>query len=254
MTKSQLMKATLLHIAAATVALAFASSAHAAVGNWQTSTGGMGATREALDLPMSERVAQLKQDPHSYENLRSLMFNKANTMDTRWKAVTAAGRVGGAKAKEDIVHALQAPEWFMRNAGLLAMSNIDRASTLAWARKLLSDKALVVRAAAVDVIEQAHDSSSTAVLWQKLYSKENFRNKQSLFIRRRIVEALADLEGRGHESKFVALLQDHDTSLHEPAMEALERLTKHTVGNPGEPETMRAAAWQKWYKENKASL
>jgi hypothetical protein len=256
MTKSQMIKATFRHGLAFAVAIATVTTARASVSSraLQSGSGTLQSTKEALELPLAERLQRLKSDSNSYQNLKTLMFAKATAMDVRWKAVTAAGRVGGAKAKADMIRALTAPEWFMRNAGLIALANLDRTESVTWARKLLSDKALVVRAAAVDVISQSHDTSSANLLWTKLYSKENYRNRQSLFIRRRIVEALADLEGKGHEAKFVALLQDKDESLHEPAMEALERITKHTVGNAGEPTQFRRAQWQQWYKANKATL
>jgi HEAT repeat protein len=256
MTKSHIIKATLLHGLAFTLAITATIAAQAAVSSHATDnqSSRLQATKDALDLPLMERVQQLKGDSHSYENLKVLMFGKANAMDLRWKAVTAFARVGGDKAKADIVRTMQSPEWFMRNAGLIAMSTVDRSESLVWARKFLNDKALVVRSAAVDVISKSHDVTSTNLLWTKLYSKENFRNAQSLFIRRRIVEALADIDGKGHEAKFVALLQDKDQSLHEPAMEALERITKHTVGSPGDPEQARRAQWEQWYKANKASL
>ncbi len=256
MTKSQIIKATLSHGLAFAVAGVISTLAHASIPNraQQSGIGTLQSTKDALELPLAERLQTLKSDSRSYENLKTLMFAKTTAMDIRWKAVTAAGRVGGEKAKADMLRALTAPEWFMRNAGLVALSNLDRTESLTWARKLLSDKALVVRAAAIDVISQSHDSFSANLLWTKLYSKENYRNRQSLFIRRRIVEVLADLDGKGHEAKFVALLQDKDDSLHEPAMAALERITKHTVGNPGEPVQFRRAQWQQWYKANKATL
>lgn len=218
-------------------------------------TGNMQTTKAALELPLLERLSALKAQPHAYENLKTVMFTKSNSMDLRWKAVTAASRVGTvAQAKADLVRALQSPEWYMRNAGLIALLNVDHSQALTWARKLLSDKALVVRSAAVDVISQSHDVTSASLLWQKLYAKENFRGRQSLFIRRRIVETLGDIEAKGNEGKFVAVLQDNDASLHEPAIEALERLTKHTVGLPGQPLNARRAQWQQWYKTNKATL
>lgn len=231
-------------------------SAYSAVSRDSASAvnGSLQATKDALDLPMLERVSTLRGQPHAYDNLKHIMFSKSNSMDLRWKAVTAIGRIGKEKAKSDLLSALQAREWYMRNAGLIALANVDRAESLVWARKLLSDRALVVRSAAVDMIAQSHDAGSSMLLWQKLYSKENYRNKQSLFIRRRIVETLADLEGKGAESKLVGVLQDKDKSLHEPAMEALERITKRTVGTPGEPTEFRRAKWEQWYKENKATL
>lgn len=251
MTKSRWITPT-----AAFIALTLGiSPAHAAVSAPTMSSSGLQATKEALELPLLERISALRAQPHAYENLKSLMFAKSNSMDVRWKAVTAVGRIGSkAQAKADLVRALQASEWYMRNAALIAMVNVDRAESLKWARQLMSDKALVVRSAAVDVLAQSRDIASASLLWTKLNAKENYRGKQSLFIRRRIVEALAEMEGKGAEPKFVAVLGDKDASLHEPAIEALERLTKRSLGAPGEPVQFRRAQWQQWYKENKATL
>ncbi len=220
-----------------------------------TSPGSLQATKSTLELPLLERLSTLRAQPHAYENLKALMFNKANSMDVRWKAVTAMSHVGKvADAKADLVRTLQAPEWYMRNAGLIALSNLDHSSAVSWARRLLSDKALIVRSAAVDVISQSHDITSSGLLWEKLYAKENYRGHQSLFIRRRIVEALADIEGKANAGKFVAILQDKDSTLHEPAMEALARITKANVTSPSAPLATRRTQWENWYKQNKATL
>lgn len=218
------------------------------------SGGSMQTTLDSLNLPLAERIQDLQTQSNGYKNLQAIAFKKGNAMDLRWKAVTAMGRLGGAKAKTDLERALKSPEWFMRNAALVSYSQNNRQASLTWARKMLSDKALVVRAAAVEIIANAKDSASSQLLWQKLYSKENFKRNQSLFIRRRIVEALADIEGKGRESKFVAILQDKDESLHEPAIEALERITAKSMGTPGETVRSRSAQWQQWYTENKAAL
>ncbi len=212
----------------------------------------MATTLESLELPLIERVQDLRaQGSPGYANLRSLMFDRAQTMQLRWKAVTAAGRVGGEKSRVDLERAYKAPEWYMRNAALISMMQVDRSTGLAWARRLLADKALVVRAAAVDAIANANDATSAPVLWEKLYSKENYKRGQSLFIRRRIVEALAHVESPGREAKFIAVLADKDGTLHEPAIAALERITKKSIGQPGEPVKFRKAKWEKWWKETR---
>lgn len=251
MTKSGFTK-----LIAAALIIGGAQSAVAAVSPRSTtaSSGSLQGTKEALDLPLMERLAVLREQSGSYENLRQLMFSKSASMDTRWKAVTAFGRLGREKSKADLARAMKAPEWYMRNAALVSMATIDASEAVAWARRLMSDKALVVRSAAVDVIAQSHDAASTDLLWQKLYAKENYRKKQSLFIRRRIVEALGEMEQKGVESKFVAILQDKDVNLHEPAIEALERITKKQIGSPGEPVQFRRAKWEEWYKQNRATL
>lgn len=254
MTKSQLMKATLLHGLALALATAFAMEARAAVSPRLSNGGGVQATKDILELSLLDRVSRLKGDSRSFENLKTIMNSKSEAFELRYKATTALAKIGGQKAKPEMVRAMTSPEWFLRNAGLVGMSSIDRSEALVWARKLLGDKALVVRSAAVDVISRARDTTSANLLWQKLYSKENYRNKQSLYIRRHIVEALAEMDGREHTAKFVALLQDKDEALHEPAMEALSRITNQTVATPGAPIQDRRAQWQKWYKANKATL
>ena len=212
------------------------------------------ATREVLNLPLNNRLAALReQGPQGYRNLISIMFNDSMPMESRWRAVTAAGRIGGPDSKPELERALKSNEWFMRNAGLVALSVVDREAALDWAKKLLSDKALVVRSAAVDAIQDLRDHSSTSILWEKLHAKENFKGAQSLFIRRRIVEALAQLELPGKVSKFIEVLGDADESLHAPAIAGLERMTRITMGGANEPTKFKREAWQKWWKDNKSS-
>lgn len=208
------------------------------------------ATQEALALPLNERIELLTdQGPDGYRNLVKIMFTPAMKMETRWRAVMAVGRIGGAESRKELERALRSPEWYMRNAGLVALANIDRKAALDWARRLSSDKALVVRAAAVETMVELHASESTSLLWQKLYAKENFRHQQSLFIRRRIVEALAMLEKSGSEAKFVAILADKDPTLHPHAIRALERMTQASVTPENAPVGIKRERWQQWWKE-----
>jgi hypothetical protein len=233
----------------------FGGSAHAAVSKKQAQirvparTILVRATKEALDLPISNRLQALEsQGEQGYRNLVSIMFDEKMPMETRWRAVTAAGRLGGKQATPEIERALGRSEWYMRNAGLVAMAGVDPESAARWARKLISDKALVVRTAAVETIAELKDHASAALLWQKLYAKENYRRGQSLFVRRHIVETLAVLEPVGSEGKFVEVLSDKDTSLHPLAIFALEQMTKQRF-NESAPLPLQREHWQSWWKE-----
>lgn len=212
----------------------------------------METTKNSLNLPLIERLQDLRaQGDGGYRNLVSLMFDKSEPMQVRWKAVTASGRIGGEKSRGQLERALKSDEWFMRNAALVAMMQLDRPTGVSWARRLMNDKALVVRSAAVDAIAQAGDVASAPLLWEKLYAKENYKSGQSLFIRRRIVETLSRMESAGREAKFVAILKDKDESLHAPAVAALERITNRTMGAPSEPLKFRKAKWEKWWRESR---
>ena len=213
------------------------------------------ATKNVLKLPIDQRIQLLmREGEQGYRNLVGLMFNEALPMEIRWRAVTASGRIAGALAKPELKRAFQSHDWYMRNAALVSMAHIDRATATDWARRLMSDKSLVVRTAAVSAIAQFQDQASAPLLWEKLYSKENFRGKQSLFIRRHIVEALARLKPAGSESQFIEVLADNDKTLHPAAIRALESLTDKRIGKATDPMTVKRAQWQRWWKERSVTL
>jgi HEAT repeat protein len=220
------------------------------------STGGsMKVTLQSLQLPFNDRLAALhEQGEVATQNLVSVIHDRKGTLETRWRAVTALGRVGGPDARAELERAFSDSDWFIRNAALVTMRQYDSARALYWAKKLLQDKALVVRSAAVDTLAQFNDRSSTEALWQSLAASENFRGQQSLFIRRRIVETLAQLESSGHEGKFIAVLNDRDESLHEPALHALERLTKTSMNRETASLKVQRAQWLRWWEEKKTQL
>jgi hypothetical protein len=212
-------------------------------------------TTEALSMPLGNRLLVLRdQGPNGYRNLVKIMQDEKQPMEVRWRAVTAIGRIGGAESKPEILKALESPQWFMRNAGLVSMVSVDREAAVTWARRLLSDKALMVRVAAVEALERMRDTESNNLLWAKLYATENYKGKQSLFIRRKIVESLAKMESRGVEGKFVRLLDDKDVSLHHPAISALERLTQKKMGTTKDKFSLKREMWQSWGKDRSAGV
>jgi HEAT repeat protein len=227
------------------------NSLHAAIANHSANPSRPIDTLTALGLPLENRIETLRlQGPSGYKNLIHLMNDESANMETRWRAVTAMGQIGGKLSLPELKTALHSKSWYLRNAALISSQQVDRGQALAWAKELLSDKALVVRSAAVDVLADIGDRHSTDVLWKKLDSRENFRGKQSLWIRRKIVESLAKIEGQGSEKKFVALLSDRDETLYRPAIEALERLTNKKFGKLEESPNLKRHHWQAWAKSS----
>ncbi len=208
-------------------------------------------TMTALGLPLENRISALRSEGASgYRNLIELMNDEAAPMEARWRAVTAMGRIGGKLSLPELKQALHSKVWYLRNAALISSAQIDRDQALQWAKELLSDKALVVRSAAVDVMSDLKDVKNKSILWQKLNAKENFRGKQSLWIRRKIVESLSQIEEKGSEAKFGVLLSDRDESLYAPAIRALERLTNQKLGRTDEDPKLKRLQWQAWLKQN----
>lgn len=180
----------------------------------------------ALRLPAEERVSLLRRiGPKSYRDLHAVAFDPARPYDIRWRAVVSMAWLGGKESVVDLEKALDSNDWFMRDAALKGMEKIDRSKTSEWAKKLLGDPALVVRSAAVQIIQDMHDVSAESALWEKIDAPENFRGEQSLFIRRQMLAALADITAKGNEDKFAKYLTDKDKTLHMVAVEGIERAT-----------------------------
>jgi HEAT repeat protein len=206
-------------------------------------------TAEILNLPLENRVLALREQGESgYRNLVHLMFDEHQDLDTRWRSITAVARLAGALSKPELEKARHRREWFMRNAALVAMTEVDRTAALEWAKELIDDKALVVRAAAVDVIADLGGVEDNSLLWSKLNERINFRGNQSLFIRRRILETLAKNTEPGSEGRFIQVLHDRDESLHPMAIAALEKLTHQHLGKSKEPLAFRKTYWLNWWK------
>jgi HEAT repeat protein len=198
---------------------------------------------QVLDL----RIQELKQIPKSTAQLVLIYQNKSESMAMRWRALTAYARIQGRLAYPELSKALNDKDWYMRNAALVSMSKLDTEKAKLWAKELLSDRALVVRMAAVEIIEQFGDDSSKSALWKGLEDRAHFRGQQSLFIRKRIIEALSKIEDPGSEKRFIDILSDRDETLHRPAISALERITRQHLGTNKDRLPMKRAQWQQWW-------
>lgn len=209
--------------------------------------------KEALLLPLENRASALRaQGAKGEAALTTLMFDEKASMDLRWKAITAAGLLKGNSLKPQLQKAIVAKEWFVRNAALVALESVDRNEAKAWAKKLLNDKALVVRSAAVETLSRLDDRTASSVLWKKLSAKENFRGNQSLWIRKQITQALAQLDKSDSHGRFVDLLEDRDEGVQEAAVRALEFRTGQRLGGDKEPVKFKRAYWQQWWRERQA--
>jgi len=204
-------------------------------------------TMRSLDYPLKQRIQSLRQQGDSgYNNLNKMAFSKELHMSIRWRALTSMAILRGKKSLPELIRAVELPAWFMRNAALIGMQRADLNEAKRWARKLLDDKALIVRSAAVRNIKKLNDRRSSTKLWQTLNNKNNYYNGRSLFIRRQIVETLGQLSRHGEEKKFIKILYDTDPRLYAPAIAALERLTGHQFGKKNEPIQYKSIYWKQW--------
>lgn len=214
-------------------------------------------TLDIMNLPSSNRrmVIEGQAGQKFYANFVGVAFDPKQPMSTRWKALMTMAETGNKNALKDLQRAGAAPEWFMRNAALVALQakHPKQAETLAL--KLISDKALVVRSAAVDTLRKSATPEVRDRLWEELNQDYNFKKKQSLWIRPQIVEALA-MQPSNYETRlFADLLNDKDQRVQLPAIQGLEKLTGQRLGQGKTlPQKELVSMWQSYLKKQATTL
>lgn len=210
---------------------------------------------ELLKLPGENRrmVVQVQGEKH-YHNFVALAFNESQPMALRWKALMAAAEARGTKATSDLLKAGGASQWFMRNAALIALSEVNPEQGQRLAQKLIKDKALVVRSAAVGVLEKSASAEVRDLLWDELNQKYNFKNSESLWIRHQIVDVLAKKPVDREMRIFAQLLSDKDVRVQLPAVRGLERLTGVKLGDGKMTQVSLVGAWKDYLKKEKIEM
>lgn len=206
---------------------------------------------EILAMPTENRlaVAQARKEL-LLKDLEAWAFNRKKDFGDRWKAVVLYAQLSGAAAKNFLDRAIKAEEWFMRNAGLVAYQEVLPQLAPQAARKLLGDKALVVRSAAIQVLENHMDSEVRELLWEEIDQPRNFRKKQGLWTRSQILQILAREPKDRELELFSGYLRESDPRMQAPAMQGLEKLTRQTLGHGNAPLAQRRELWLKWVAKN----
>lgn len=206
--------------------------------------------QEALKLPMENRIQTLKaQGEDSASLLMKMIFDARLSLELRWRAITVMPYLDKNRGLSAVDSALGSSEWYLRNAAVVALPGFDRQYAVEKSANLISDPALVVRTAAVQNLLRLNAREKTDLLWKKLNSPENFHKGESLWVRRHIAKALAELSTRGAEPQFVAMLNDRDPRLYPFAIRGLERLTGKKISRGKSPVHEQREKWLAWAKE-----
>lgn len=207
---------------------------------------------EVLSMPAANRlpVAKLRKN-QLVEPLKSIAFSEKADFQTRWSALVLVAQLLGPEAGPVLEKALQHKEWYLRNAALLTYPTVLPKKTVHVGLQMLEDKALVVRSAAIEVLETNLDSQVREALWTEIDQPRNFRKKQSLWIRPQILQILAKNPELREIPLFLNHLREKDSKLYPFAMQALEKLTNKNLNLPNLSLSDRREVWLKWGRQAK---
>jgi len=198
-----------------------------------------------LSEPLEARVTQLRRlEPRMRATFVGLAFDPKEPLTTRWRAVTTMGRLDHTYFTAPIERALRSPEWFMRNAALIASLNLTRAPAEAAAMRALDDPALVVRTQAVRNLIHLKARASEPKLWRMLNDARSFTPRgESLWIRAHVVEALSGFATPTRTAAFKRLLLDEDPRVHRWAVRGLETSVGTRLTAPDAPVESARRRW-----------
>lgn len=203
--------------------------------------------REVLSMPVENRlaVAESRRDQLAPQ-LEKFAFDAAADFADRWKAVVLVAQLKGPEARAFLKRTQASPDWFMRNAGLVAYQTVLPREVAPVAKSLMADKALVVRSAAIAVLEAHMDSEVRELFWDEIDQPRNFRKKQGLWTRPQILEILAKDPKDREAPLFLNYLRESDERMQRHAVRGLEKLTRQMLGKSTTPLPEKRDLWLKW--------
>lgn len=161
--------------------------------------------------------------PEGYIELRRIMQADDRPMAERWSAIIALAKIGRQESIQDLLWTQKQNTWYLRSAGLLALSLVEEDRGEARAKKLMSrDPALLVRATALQVLSQSVNMDRS-FLWKELYNPINFHHGKSLSLRESILKVLSANPQKSEAEKFSLLRKEKDQNVSALAEQVLNR-------------------------------
>ncbi|MCM2352951.1 MAG: hypothetical protein NDI63_04985 [Pseudobdellovibrio sp.] len=172
--------------------------------------------------------------------------NQSLPMAQRWDALIKSAEDADGTQIKQVLEFAKSKDWYMRNALLVALDKVGTDLVYDKAKVLVSDKALVVRSAAVDILTRLESQEVRELLAKELNRNYNFVGKKSLWIRAQIMKNLVKKPYQSEREYFSKLLFDNDPEISAMSMQALEKISQvHFEGENA------LGSWKKFVKEQK---
>lgn len=175
--------------------------------------------------------------------------NEALPMSQRWTALIKATDLATGDDFNKVMAFADSKEWYLRNASLVALDKSGNDMVYDQAKKLVTDKALVVRSAAVDILSRLNNNEIKQIFSTELEKKYNFNGKSSLWIRKQMMSHLIKNPKKSEKDFFVKYLYDQDIEVAALSTHALEKITD--IRFSGKNNTEIVKQWQTVAKNQK---
>ena len=173
------------------------------------------------------------------------------TTDQKWSLLKKIRKGNPDFARKVYLSCIESSDWFLRTGGLQFLASLDPELVRPQAIKLLnSDPALMVRSAALGVLEQIGAQKHKSELWNLIKDAKNFHRGHSLWIRKDIAKNLFAYTSPEDVDKWVTLLNDKDEEVIKFSVKALEKVNKQVMGTEEDTLASKAELWRQKYNIN----
>ncbi len=191
--------------------------------------------------------------PSSSSDTFKSEYNKASNqnlpMSQRWAAVMKATDVATGEEFNKILSLANNKDWYMRNASLVALDKSGNDMVYDQAKKLITDKALVVRSASVDILSRLQNDEVKQIFSTEMEKPYNFKGKSSLWIRKQMMGHLIKNPQKSERDFFIKYLNDSDMEVASLSTQALEKIT--SIRFTGKTQASVVAQWKTMIKNQK---
>jgi hypothetical protein len=185
----------------------------------------------------------------SFDAQYKLAKNTSLPMSSRWKALMLASENATTQQIPQILEFSKDKDWFMRNATLVALEKMGTDLVYDKAKELITDKALVVRSAAAEILIKLNSTDVRRIFSEELSKKYNFNGSNSLWIRSQMMKFLVEAPTADERGFFVRYLFEKDQQLALLSVEALQKLT--SVRFQGKTQNEVIAQWKSYAQQKK---
>ncbi len=147
------------------------------------------------------------------------------SMTERWQSLIKAGEVAQLEQIPTISKFSKNSDWYMRNAALISLELASFDQALDQAKLLISDKALVVRSAAVETLSKKNTLEIKQLFASELAKTYNYSGTQSLWIRAQLMKQIAKTADSDDRQFLARYLFDSDKQVALISMQTLEKIT-----------------------------
>ena len=210
-------------------------------------------------LALAEQGKLNQSTAHPYQvhaktlitQLENLALADKQLPEKTWFAIIAIAHIGALEDVQRLQKHLQHPAFHIRMSCLRALDIMHQRQLISLSDYLtllhnqLTDKAMVVRSTAVELIGQQRDPQSLSYLGQELNKTDNFYRGKSLPIRKRVIDAMQNIGGSQALPWMIQSVADPDPEIAARAFATLNPLdTAAPLPDAAQRQSIQSA-WEK---------